>query len=531
MNIPLTPVRFLRYAEQQFPNKTAVVCQDQRFTYAQFGDRAARLAGALRAAGVKAGDRVAFLSMNCHRLLEAYFGVLDAGAVLLPLNYRLASHELSYILNDSGATKLFLGQEFLGLVGSFRANLASVSSYYLLDATPQADWLAPQNYEHLLAAATPHRAEITSFEENALCELFYTSGTSADPKGVMLTHRNIYLHALHIALFHQTKYEDVFLHTIPLFHANGWGAAHTVTLVGATHVMSPRFIPQEIFRLVERERVGSLSLVPIMAAALVNCPDRSKYDLSSLQWITIGGAASFPSLMGEVEQKLGCRCFSGYGLTECSPSLATAELKPDVTCEPEQRYLLQSMTGYAYPGVELRVVDFEDRDVPHDGETMGEIIARSDSVMAGYWKDPEATSEALRGGWFHTGDMAVVMENGYILIVDRKKDIIVSGGENISSLEVERTLLAHPAVYEAAVIAVRDDKWGEVPKGVVILKPGSAVTEAELIEFCRSNLAHYKCPRSIEFCQTLSKTATGKVLKKELRKKYRGTGRREMGWT
>ena len=330
MNIPLTPVRFLRYAEQQFPNKTAVVCQEQRFTYAQFADRAARLAGALRVAGVKAGDRVAFLSMNCHRLLEAYFGVLDAGAVLLPLNYRLASEELAYILNDSGATTLFLAQDFVGLVDSFRTKLTSVNSYHLLDATPQAHWLAPENYEQLLAAATPHRAEITSFDENSICELFYTSGTSADPKGVMLTHRNIYLHALYIALFHKTKYEDVFLHTIPLFHANGWGAAHTVTLVGATHVMSPRFIPQEIFRLVERERVGSLSLVPIMAAALVNCPDRSKYDLSSLQWITIGGAASFPSLMSEVEQKLGCKCFSGYGLTECSPSLATAELKPDV---------------------------------------------------------------------------------------------------------------------------------------------------------------------------------------------------------
>jgi fatty-acyl-CoA synthase len=228
------------------------------------------------------------------------------------------------------------------------------------------------------------------------------------------------------------------------------------------------------------------------------------------------------SLMREVEQKLGCRCFSGYGLTECSPSLATAELKSDVACEPAERYALQSMTGYAYPGVELRVVDFEDNNVPHDGETMGEIIARSDSVMAGYWRQPEASAEALRGGWFHTGDMAVVMENGYIMIVDRKKDIIVSGGENISSLEVERTLLAHPAVSEAAVIAVRDQKWGEVPKGVVILKPGCVVTEAELIEFCRSNLAHYKCPRSIEFCETLAKTATGKVLKKELRKKYEG---------
>jgi fatty-acyl-CoA synthase len=520
MNIPLTPVRFLRYAEQQFPNKTAVVCQDQRFTYAHFADRAARLAGALRAAGVKAGDRVAFLSMNCHRLLEAYFGVLDAGAVLLPLNYRLAAHELAYILNDSGATKLFLAEEFLGIVDSFRPKLTSVHSCHLLDAAPHAEWLAPQNYEQLLAVATPHRADINSFDENSLCELFYTSGTSANPKGVMLTHRNIYLHALHIALFHQSKYEDVFLHTIPLFHANGWGAAHTVTLVGATHVMSARFIPQEIFRLVERERVGSLSLVPIMAAALVNCAERSKFDLSSVRWVTIGGAASFPSLMREVEQKLGCKCFSGYGLTECSPSLATAELKPDVACELEERYVLQSMTGYPYPGVELRVVDVDDKDVPRDGETMGEIIARSDSVMAGYWQQPEASAEALRGGWFHTGDMAVVMKNGYILIVDRKKDIIVSGGENISSLEVEKTLLEHPAVFEAAVIAVRDDKWGEVPKAVVILRSGCVATEAELIEFCRCNMAHYKCPRSIEFCETLSKTATGKVLKKELRAKF-----------
>ena len=522
MNIPLTPLRFLRYSEEQFPNKTAVVCGDQRFSYAQFADRAARLAGALRGAGVQAGDRVAFLSMNCHRLLEAYFGVLDARAVLLPLNYRLAPQELSYILNDSGATILFLGQDFLGVVDSFRRELASIRSCHLLDAIPQADWLAPENYEQLLSSATPHRSEITSFDENSVCELFYTSGTSANPKGVMLTHRNIYLHAVHVALYHHAKCEDAFLHTIPLFHANGWGAAHTITLAGGTHVMIPRFIPQEVFRLVEREKVHSLSLVPIMAQALVNCPDRPRYDLSSLDWITIGGAASSPSIIRDVEQKLGCKAFSGYGLTECAPSLATAQLKPDWQCEPEQRYLLQSMTGYAYPGVELRVVDFEEQDVPHDGKTMGEIIARSDSVMAGYWKQPEATADALRGGWFHTGDMAVIAENGYIVIADRKKDMIVSGGENISSLEVEKTLLAHPDVYEAAVIAVQDDQWGEVPKGVVVLKPGGTVTEAELIQFCRSSLSHYKCPRSIEFWQTLPKTATGKVLRKELRKKYWG---------
>src|ERR1035437_6776329 len=219
MNIPLTPVRFLRYSEEQFPRKTAVVCQDLRFTYAEFGDRVGRLAGALRAAGVKAGDRVAFLSLNCHRLLKAYFGVLEAGCILLPLNYRLAAPELTSILNDSGATVLFLEQEFVGLVDSFRRNLRTVRSFHQLDGTPQAAWLSAQNYEQMLASATPYRGELMAFDENSVAELFYTSGTSASPKGVMLTHRNVYLHEISIALNHHTRFEHVLLHTIPLFHA------------------------------------------------------------------------------------------------------------------------------------------------------------------------------------------------------------------------------------------------------------------------------------------------------------------------
>ncbi len=520
MNIPLTPVRFLRYSAEQFPRKTAVVCQDLRFTYAEFADRVGRLAGALRDAGLKPGDRVAFLSLNCHRLLEAYFGVLEAGCVLLPLNIRLAAPELAYILNDSGATALFLEREFAGLVDSFRRDLLTVRAFHQLDGTPQATWLSDQTYEQMLTAAIPYRGDLMEFDENAVAEMFYTSGTSANPKGVMLTHRNVYLHAMSIALYHRTRFEDVLLHTIPLFHANGWGAAHTITFMGGTHIMLPRFLPEEVFRLVERERVRALTLVPIMATALVNSPVRSKYDLSSVQWCVIGGAASSPTLIREVEQTLGFKCYSGYGLTETSPSLSNAELKPDMQCTPEERYVLQSMTGYAFPGCELRVVDAEDKDVPRDGVTMGEIIARSDGVMAGYWQQPEATAEALRGGWFHTGDMAVIAENGYIRIVDRKKDIIVSGGENISSLDVEKVLVAHPDVLEAAVIPVADRKWGEVPKALVVAKPGSKLGEVELIEFCRARLAHYKCPQSIEFCESLPKTATGKVLKRELRKKY-----------
>jgi fatty-acyl-CoA synthase len=521
MNIPLTPIRFLRYAEQQFPEKAGVVCGDLRFSYAQFAERVARLAGALRDMGVNAGDRVAFLSLNCHRLLEAYYGVLEAGAVLLPLNVRLSPAELAYILNDSGAKILFVQQEFLSSVDAFREQVPTVQNVCLLDGKPQAPWLCSKNYEGMLAAATPQQADIMEFDENSLGELFYTSGTSALPKGVMLTHRNVYLHALSVCLTFHAKADTVDLHTIPLFHANGWGTAHSVTLVGGRHIMLPRFTCAEVFRLIERERVDNLSLVPIMAMALANSPERANYDLSSLEWISIGGAASSPSLIRQVEEKLGCPCFAGYGLTETSPVLSTARLKPGIQLEGEPRYVAQAMTGYAIQGIELRVVDAWEKDVPHDGVTMGEIIARSDGVMDGYWQQSAATAEVMRGGWFHTGDVAVMHEDGYIHIVDRKKDIIISGGENISSLEIESTLLAHSAIYEAAVIPVSDEKWGEVPKALVVLKPDCKVSETELLEFCRSRLAHFKCPRSIEFLPSLPKTATGKVLKKDLRKQYR----------
>ena len=523
MNIPLTPVRFLRYAEQQFPYKTAVVCGDQRFTYPQFAERAYRLAGALRQAGVQPGDRVAFLSVNCHRLLEAYYGVVAAGAALLPLNFRLSPDELAYILNDAGATMVFLQREFIPVVDSFRQRLATVTQFVMLDAAPDANWMARTNYDAMLHAATPYIPDIMQFDEDSLAELFYTSGTSAHPKGVMLTHRNIYLHALSVCVNFSTRADSIELHTIPLFHANGWGAAHSVTFVGGTHVMIPRFVCSEVFRLIQQEKVKSLSLVPIMATALVNAPDRANYDLSSLEWVSIGGAASSPTLIRQVEEKIGCECFAGYGLTETAPVLSTARPKPGLELEGEERFVYQAMTGYAIPGVEVRVVDENDNDVPHDGKTMGEVIARSDGVMDGYWKQPESSAEVMRGGWLHTGDVAVVNEHGSLLIVDRKKDMILSGAENISSLEVEKVIVANPAVYEVAVIPVPDEKWGEVAKALVVLKPDAKLTEGELIEFCRARLAHYKCPRSVEFVAGLPKTATGKILKKDLRKAYQAS--------
>jgi fatty-acyl-CoA synthase len=528
MKLPLTPIRFLRYAREQFPQKVGVVCGEQRFTYAQFAQRVARLAGALQDAGAQPGDRIAFLSTNCHRLLEAYYGVLEAGCVLLPLNIRLSSEELAFVINDAEARFLFVEPLFLPLVESFRALVPSVEFFFLLDGPPQTRWLSALNYEDLLLEASPLECDFTSIDEDSVAELFYTSGSSDRPKGVMLTHRSVYLHALSVIAAGQTSpptlgdmsCRSVLLHTIPLFHANGWGTAHTITVVGGTHVMIHHFNPAEAFRLIERERVTTCAMVPTMVNALLHSPDLQKCDLSSLQTITIGGAASSPGLVKEAEQKLGCLCISGYGLTETCPTLAKSTPKSDSAWEGEQRYAAQAMTGFAIPGVELRVLDPNGNEVPHDGTSMGEIVARGDVVMEGYWRQPEATRVAIEGGWFHTGDIATVDANNYLRIVDRKKDIIVSGGENISSLEVEKVLLAHPAVYEAVVIPVPDEKWGEAPKALVVLKPGAQATAVEIMAFCRSLLSHYKCPHSVDFLQSLPKTGSGKLLKRELRQKY-----------
>ncbi len=520
MNIPLTPLRFLRYAERQFKNRTAVVCQGKRFTYSQLGERVGRLAGALIDAGVQPGDRVAYLAVNSHRLLEAYYGVLEAGGILLPLNIRLAASELSYILNDAGATVLFIDEQFVPLVEAFRVSLKTVGTFIQMEGAPSAAWLFQENYEGFLANARPHRYDSMQINEEDVAEIFYTSGTSAQPKGVMLTHRNIYLHALHVCISNYAANGAVELHTIPLFHANGWAVAHFLVMLGGKHVMIPQFDPREVFRLIETERVEYLKAVPIMATVLVNHPDRGKYDLTSLKRITIGGAASSPTVIREVEQAFHCEALAGYGLTETSPVLTHAFSKPDLGWEGEQRWAGQSMAGFAIPGIELHIVDANENVLAENGSDFGELVARGDGVMKGYWGQPEMTEEVMLGGWFHTGDMATIDEDGYVQIIDRKKDIIVSGGENVSSLEVENALLAHSSVLEIAVIPVSDEKWGEVPRALIVLKPGVAATETELIAFSRSRLAHFKCPRSVVFVESLPKTGTGKVIKRDLRRQY-----------
>ena len=522
MNIPLTPLRFLRHAERQYGHRIAVVSRGESFSYTQFGERVGRLAGALRGAGVQPGDRVAFLGTNSHRLLEAYYGVLEAGALLLPLNIRLVAAELSFVLNDSGATVLFIDPQFLPLVESFRPTVPQIRLFCQLDGEVANDWVLHQNYDAWIGAAAPYRCEIDGVEEDDVAEIFYTSGTSAQPKGVMLTHRNIYLHALHACINLGVENGSVELHTIPLFHANGWGIAHFLTMLGGKHVMMDSFDPVTLFKAIETERVNQFNAVPFMATVLVNHPRRREFDLSSLKRIVIGGAASSPTLIREVEEAFQCTCFAGYGLTETSPVLTTSPMKPELKLEGEERYIRQSMTGFAMPGVDLHIVDGEGNWLPEDGKQFGELIARADGVMKGYWNQPELSQEALHGGWFHTGDMATLDQDGYVLIVDRKKDIIVSGGENISSLEVEKAMLAHPAILEIAVIPVSDSRWGEVPKALVVLKAGTQVTEIDLIEFSRSCLTHYKCPKTVQFVESLPKTGTGKVLKKNLRALYEG---------
>ncbi|MEO8658798.1 MAG: long-chain-fatty-acid--CoA ligase [Bryobacteraceae bacterium] len=519
MFVPLTPIRFLHRAADIFGHKVGIICGEQVFTYRQFADRAERLAAALPGHGIQPGDRVAYLSFNTHKLLEGYYGVPMAHGIVMPLNVRLAPQELIGILNHSGAKMLLFENDFAPLVEKLKPACPEIARYVTLDdALPLADF----TYEQLLAEGTPQRADIFAYDENSLAELFYTSGSTGNPKGVGLTHRTLYLHGMSVALQFQDPDTVVDLHTIPLFHANGWGRPQASTLLGVKQVMVRRFEPVSVLGMIQQHRATDMSLVPTMANALINTPTVKDYDLSSLRSIMIGGAAASPELIERVEKTIGCRCVAGYGLTETAPVATIGRLKPGLVVTSEtERYRRQAMAGWAIPGTELRVVDLSDNDVPKDGQSIGEVVVRGDNVMEGYFHEPEATAMVIRNGWFHTGDMAVWDEEMYIHIVDRKKEIIISGGENISSIEVEKAIFAHPDVYECAVVAAPDPKWGEVPVAIVVRKPDSTLTSAELLTFLEDRLGKFKLPRLIEFTdEPLPKTGTGKIRKMIIRERF-----------
>jgi fatty-acyl-CoA synthase len=525
MVLPLTPVRFKRHAARVFGRKVGVVCGGQRFTYSEFAERCDRLSSALLRLGVRPGERVAFLSFNCHRLLEAYYGVPQIGAILLPLNIRLSPEELAFILNDATPRLLFFDPELAPLVEAMRPKLNCIEHFITLRGGFPV-WADTTRYDDLLAKARPREFDGEDLDDNSVAELFYTSGTTAHPKGVMLTHRNLYLHAFYTAAALRGGDREVHLYTVPLFHVNAWGAPHTLPLTGGRSVMIKKFDPPSVFGLVEQERVTRIHAVPAMLIALLNHPDFAKHDLSSVKEVMMGGAPCNTALIREIEEKMpGCEAKGGYGLTETSPVLTIAHLKEHLSGDSvEVRLRRKATAGYPIAGVELRVVNLEGHDVAPDGREIGEVVVRSDLVMAGYWNQPEETARVIRDGWFHTGDLATVDEEGYVLIVDRSKDMILSGGENIASAEIERVIYEHPAVLECAVIAVPDDQWGEVPKALVALRAGQSLSEAELLAHCRKHLAGFKVPKSVEFADSLPKGGTGKVLKKVLREKY-GAGR------
>jgi fatty-acyl-CoA synthase len=519
MIVPLTPIRCLHRAVDLYGKKIGVVCGARRFTYTEFGSRSERLAGALVAQGISPGERVAYLSFNNHELLEGYFGVIQAHAVVMPLNVRLTPAELVSILNHSGARILLFENDFAPLVKALRPACPGIEKFITLDEkVPEADF----TYEELLAQGRPERADIFSYDENSIAELFYTSGSTGTPKGVMLSHRTLYLHALSVAAAFTRDDYGVELHTIPLFHANGWGRPQASTLMGLKHVMVRRFDSSTVFRLIEEERATSMSLVPTMANALLCAPDLGRRDFSSLKTIHVGGAAASPELIEKLEKAFHCECVAGYGLTETAPVATSARKKGTVTYKDDaDRYRHQAMAGWPILGVEIRVVDAEMRDVPRDMESIGEVVILGDHVMDGYFKEPDATAAVMTANWFHTGDMAVWDDENYIHIVDRKKDIIISGGENISSIEVEKAISAHPAVFECAVVAAPDPKWGEIVAAIVVLKDSEMLTAEELLEFLQRRLAKFKLPRAIEFSTTpLPKTGTGKIVKRSLRESF-----------
>jgi fatty-acyl-CoA synthase len=371
----------------------------------------------------------------------------------------------------------------------------------------------------MLTRGRIQRPDIFSFNENEIAELFYTSGSTGTPKGVTLSHRTLYMHMLSVSATFYNDDTAVELHTIPLFHANGWGRPQCATFHGLKQVMVRRFDPPLVLRLIQDERATSMSLVPTMANALLNCPEIGSFDYSSLRQVHLGGAASSPELVARMEKVFPCLIMAGYGLTETSPVATSARDKSTIVFADEaDRLRRRAMTGWPMPGCELRVVDLHLNDVPRDMESIGEIVIRGDNVMDGYFKEPRATAGVMTNGWLHTGDMAVWDEENYVHIVDRKKDIIISGGENISSIEVERAIAAHEAVLECAVVSAPDQQWGEVPAAFVVLKPGAALTQAQLCEFLQGRIAKFKMPRRIEFSHDpLPKTGTGKIVKRELR--------------
>jgi fatty-acyl-CoA synthase len=514
MRTPLSPLEFMRRARRLYGDREAVVDGDLRLTYEQFFARADRWAAALQGLGVRQGDRVAYIAPNTHAQLESFYAVPQLGAVLVPINFRLVADDFAYIINHSGARVVCATADYLDAVDGIRDQLPNVIHYVALD-TKKAGWL---DYEATLAAAPakPHRPEI---DENDLLTLNYTSGTTARPKGVMITYRNAYMNTVGTLIHVHMTPADRYLWTLPMFHANGWTFVWTVTAAGARHICLPKIDPAKIFSLINEEGVTMLCAAPTVLIAIANAPAELRRDVRRGVRVLTAGAPPAAATIERIEGDFGWEITHVYGLTETAPFITVCEPLPEHAglAGAELAQIKARQGVELITSGELLVIDEQGDEVPHDGATAGEIVVRGNVVMEGYYNDPDATERAFHGGVFHSGDAAVVHPDGYVEIRDRIKDVIISGGENISSVEVEGVLLRHPAVVEVAVVGLPDERWGESPHAFVVLKNGAGATEEELRTFARDNLAHFKVPQSFRFVDELPKTATGKIQKYVLR--------------
>ena len=518
MEIPLTPIDFARRARKLYGDREAVVDGDLRLTYAQFFDRCDRWSSILQQFGIGQGDRVAYIAPNTRAQLESFYAVPQIGAVLVPVNYRLTPDDFDYLINHSGARVVCAHPDYLAAVDSIRLRLPKVEHFVALEGPGEyarEGWL---NYEDLLAEGASDFAR-PQIQESDLLTINYTSGTTSRPKGVMITHRNAYMNTVGTLVHEHMTCADRYLWTLPMFHANGWTFVWTVTAAGATHICLPRVDPRVVFDLIEKETVTMLCAAPTVLISLANAGEELRRNARRGVRVLTAGAPPAASTIERLEGELGWTVTQVYGLTETTPFITVCEPR----AEHSQLSIADRAVIKARQGVELitsgetMVIDEAGAEVPRDGETVGEILVRGNVVMEGYYNDPEATALAMRDGWFHTGDAAVVHPDGYIEIRDRLKDVIISGGENISSVEVEGVLLRHPAVQEVAIVGLPHPRWGEAPHAFVVLRNGAAASEDELREFARTHLAHFKAPHSVTFVEELPKTATGKIQKYVLR--------------
>lgn len=521
MRAPLSPLQFFRRAADVYADWPAVVDGDTRYRYGEFADRCLRLAAGLRAA-LAPGDRVAVLAPNTHRALECYTAVPLAGAVLVPLNTRLGPAEYRYILGHSDCRMVLADPAFADLAGGLCDEAGR--RLVLLSAEPPGGGRPAPTVEELIAAVPAGGARrlleaVDEVDESAAITINYTSGTSGRPKGVVMTHRQTALNVLDVVVHARLTAADVYLHTLPMFHVNGWGGVWAMAAAGARQVCLPRVDPPAVVRLIDAEGVTVAFAAPTVLVMLGGDPStRGWRPRQRVRWY-VGGAPPPAALITRCEEELGFEIVHVYGLTETGPWLTVCEWRAAWDTLPlAERAAIKARQGVGQIAAgRVRVAREDLSDVARDGAEIGEIVVRGPTVTPGYYRDPEATAAATAGGWFHTGDLAVVHPDGYLEIVDRKKDLIISGGENISSVQVEGVLYQHPAVLEAAVVASPDPVWGEVPRACVVLRPGARATVAELIAFCRARLAHFKAPKIVDLMEALPKTATGKIQKYVLR--------------